>query len=172
MAADGTTRRRTSGVEMLLREILAGQAGFDARLDDVSERLSTTQADARQARDLGNRVAVILEEQNIIARFDAHKTDVRQQMAEIRQDFVAAYTKLRTDLEGVATTAAGERAKIEATAAAERGKLEDRIKALEADLQRREGVKSLAAWLMKNAPWLFAGIAAFAAGVGLQDKIK
>lgn len=160
MAADGTPRR-TSGVEALLREVLAGQAGFDARLEDLSDRLSTTQADARQARDLGNRISTILEEQNIIARFDAHKADLRQQVSEIRQDFVAANTKLRNDLEAVARDAAADRAK-----------LADRIKVLEDERQRTEGVKSLVAWLMKNAPWLFAGLAAFAAGIGLHDKIK
>lgn len=148
-------------VEALLREVLAGQAGFDARLEDLSVRVVETQADARQARDLGNRVAVILEEQNIIARFDAHKADVRQQIAEIRQDFVAANTKFRNDLDAAVKDAA-----------ADRGKLADRIKALEDDRQRSEGVKSLAAWLMKHAPWLFTVIAAAVAGASLQDKVK
>lgn len=145
-----TARVRSTGVENLLRELLALSTENATRLEDFAARLEATQDDARQARDLGNRISTILEEQNIIARFDAHKTDVRQQISEIRQDFVAANTKVRDEIV----------------------KLEGRLKELENEQQRREGIKSLAGWLMKNAPWLFAGFAAFVAGLGLQDKIK
>lgn len=136
--------------ETLLRQILAGQAVQDAKIENISERLENAAIDARTARDLANRTNTILEEQNIVARFGELRTEVRQAMTEIRQDFVAANTKLRNDLDALAA----------------------RVKVLEDDRQQREGIKSLAAWLMKNAPWLFAGIAAFVAGMGLEDKIK
>lgn len=135
-------------VEALLREVLAGQAGAEQRMNDLSSQLRTTQEDARQARDLGNRITTILEEQNILARFSEHRTEIRQVVTEIRQDFVAANTTLRKEVTAI----------------------EKRVDVLEADKQQREGIKTFVGWLMKNCPWLLAGIAAFAAGLGFKDS--
>lgn len=43
-------------------------------------------------------------------------------------------------------------------------KLEDRIDKLEKLRDQQAGAAALVGWVMKHAPWLFAGIAAFAAG--------
>lgn len=137
-------------VEGLLRQLLAGQAAQQERLEGFSERLDVTAADARVARELAAKTSTILEEQNITARFAELRIEVRAVMSETRQDFVAANTKLRSDLDAAVK----------------------RIEALEAERQRLVGMKSLAEWLMKNAPWLLAGMAAFAAGSGWGDKVK
>lgn len=132
-------------VEALLRQLLAGQAGQAAQLEALSERVDTAALDARTARDLAARTSTILEEQNIVARFGELRTEVRAIVTEIRQDFVAANTKLRNEHEALCK----------------------RVEALEAERQKLVGMKSLLEWLMKNAPWLLAGIAAFVAGTGL-----
>lgn len=44
-----------------------------------------------------------------------------------------------------------------------------RIDQLESIRDKQNGAMSVGAWLAKNAPWLLAGIAAFAAGLGLKD---
>lgn len=43
-----------------------------------------------------------------------------------------------------------------------------RIDVLERARDRQDGAMSVGAWLSKHAPWLLAGIAAFAAGVGIK----
>lgn len=136
-------------LQTLLREVLAGQAASEQRMNDMAARLAETAEAAFKARDSSNRINTILEEQNLASRFSEHRTEMRQIITEIRQDFVAANTKLRTDHDDLAI----------------------RVKALEDDLQRREGIKSFLGWLMKNAPWLLAGVAAFAAGLGFKEKI-
>lgn len=137
-------------VEALLRQLLAGQAAQEERLEALSERVSEAAGDARTARDLAAKTSTILEEQNITVRFQELRAEVRQVMTEIRQDFVAANTKFRSDLDALCK----------------------RVEALEADRQKLVGVKAVVEWLMKNAPWLLAGIAAFAAGTGWGDKLK
>lgn len=49
--------------------------------------------------------------------------------------------------------------------------LSDRIKSLEDDRNQVRGVASFWGWLIKAAPWLFAGIAAFLAGIGLKQSV-
>ena len=75
----------------------------------------------------------------------------------MRQDLVHAHEGLKKAL------AEAESASVQRFVA-----VELRVQKLENDYQQREGIKSLAAWLMKNAPWLLAGIAAFAAGLGFK----
>lgn len=45
-----------------------------------------------------------------------------------------------------------------------------RIDTLESQRDQMKGAGTLATWLTKNAPWLLAGIAAFAAGMGFKIK--
>jgi predicted nucleic acid-binding Zn-ribbon protein len=137
-------------VETLLRQLLAGQAVQAERLENLSDRIDDAASDARTARELAAKTSTILEEQNIVARFSELRAEVRQTMAETRQDFVAANVKLRNDFDA----------------------LERRVEALEAERNKLVGMKSLAEWLMKNAPWLLAGIAAFAAGAGWGEKAQ
>lgn len=47
-----------------------------------------------------------------------------------------------------------------------------RIDVLESQRDKAVGAASFWSWLMKNAPWLFAGIAAFGAGIGLKGDFK
>lgn len=44
----------------------------------------------------------------------------------------------------------------------------ERIDELESQRDRAVGAASLWGWMAKNAPWLFAGLAAFAAGAGIK----
>jgi hypothetical protein len=147
-------------VESLLREVLAGQAVQGAQLKNLENKVDKAAIAADNARDLSNKINTILEEQDIGTRFSEHRGEVRQQMSEMRQDVVAAITKVRTDIE------ANDRKWAKCF-----DELEKRIEALESDFHKREGVRSLVGWLMKNAPWLFTGIAAFAAGVGFKDRV-
>lgn len=153
-------RRRATGVEVLLREVLAQQAAQGAQLEGLSRRTEEAAGNAQAARELANRTNIILEEQNVLARLVEYRADVRREIEGMRQDVVAAHGNLRSAL-----------AELEKSVAGDVKALGDRIGKLEADYQKREGVKDLAAWLMKNAPWLFAGLAAFAAGLGFKDRV-
>lgn len=44
-----------------------------------------------------------------------------------------------------------------------------RVDQLEAHKDRAVGVAAFFSWLAKSAPWFFAGLAAFLAGIGLKD---
>lgn len=175
-------RGRDGAFEGLLRDVLAGQAVVESRLQDFGDRLSTTQEDARAARDQSNRISTILEEQNIKEHVAELRAEVRQVMAETRQDYVAANTRLRNDLETMETRhhAAMETMEsrhlvameaLEARHKVVMDGLGGRLKVLEEDFQRREGAKGLVAWITKNAPWLFAVAAAFFAALGLKGKV-
>ena len=146
--------------ESLLREVLAGQAAFAARFEDLVNRLDATATDAREARDLGNRITTILKEQDIVARLAELRGETRQVVSEIRQDFVAANIRLREDL-AIETR---ERKACHA-------ELEKRLESLEEQRNKVVGVASFFGWLAKSAPWLLAGMAAFVAGLGIKDKI-
>lgn len=47
-------------------------------------------------------------------------------------------------------------------------KLENRVNQLESERDQVKGAASFWTWLTKNAPWLLAGVAAFAAGLGIK----
>lgn len=144
------------GVETLLRQLIAGQAEQGAQLRALDDRVGEVSKDAREARDLGNRVATKLEEQDIVARLDGAKVELGQRVDALRVDVVAANTLLKKEI----------------TAEAEaRERLEARVAKLETARDQVVGVASFFGWLSKVSPWLFAGIAAFAAGVGLKDKL-
>ena len=147
------------GNESLLREVLAAQSATDAKLAGLLSQVEVASRDAREARDLGNRIATILEEQNIIARLAEHRAEQRQIVSEIRQDFVAANTTLRRDFSE----------ECEARRKADQA-LEARIEALEASRNKAIGVADFFAWLARVAPWLFAGVAAFIAGIGMKGE--
>lgn len=136
------------GNEALLRELLAGQAAMTARFDAMAERVESASLDAREARDLGNKIATKLEEQNIIERFAEHRAENRQVIEAIRTDFAAAYSKVRADFSG----------------------LEKRLEVLEADRNKVIGVKSFLDWLARHAPWLLAALGMFLAGVGFDKS--
>lgn len=46
-----------------------------------------------------------------------------------------------------------------------------RVDALERVKDRHDGAMGVGAWLSKNAAWLFAGIASFAAGLGFKTGV-
>lgn len=153
-----TTRPRAAvpvGMEALLHQLIAGQAEQGAELKGLSEGLGEVRADAREARDLGNRVAAKLEEQDIVARMTELKSELGGRIDGLRQDVVAANTLLRKEI---------------AAEAEAREKLEKRVASLETSRTQVVGVATFFAWLAKVAPWLFAGIAAFVAGMGWKDS--
>lgn len=147
--------------ETLLREVLAQTAGIERSIEELSRRLDETQVDARHARDLGNKISTILEEQNLVTRFSEHKSDVRQMLSEIRQDFVHANTSIRTEQSLAVDKLRGEINGLDA-----------RLDALEAARQQVSGAKSLVAWVAEKAPWLLAAAGAAAAFTGWGDKLK
>lgn len=144
--------------EALLREVLQQLSKLDARVEALAEGQRATQEDAREARDLGNRVATILEEQNIVARLGEQRVELRQMVQDLREDVVAANTRLKNEMDALSTRL---NARCEA--------LEKRVEPLEAERNKVVGVASFFSWLSRVAPWLLAGIAAFAAGLGLKD---
>lgn len=149
--------RRASGVEALLRQVLTQQAVMSEQLESLSRRTDEAAGNAATARELANRTNIILEEQNVLARLGEYRSEVKSTIEAMRQDLVHAHEGLKKELAALETASANRFAAVEA-----------RVAKLEADYQQREGIKSLAGWLMKNAPWLFAGIAAFAAGFGFH----
>lgn len=116
------------------------------RVDGILRVLETTQEDARVARATGERITTILEEQNIITRFSEHKTETRQVVAEIRQDFVAANTRLKGEIDGVVK----------------------RLQSLEAAANKEAGARGLAAWIAKQAPFVWTLIGAVLAYLGIK----
>lgn len=53
----------------LLRDLIAsGQAATDAKLEAIYRAVEMAQADAREARDTAKETAVIIREQNVLAR--------------------------------------------------------------------------------------------------------
>lgn len=135
--------------ETLLRELLAAQSAIGAQVQELVRGLATASKDAREARDLGNRITTILEEQNIVARLAEHRTESRQALAEMRQDVVAANTRLKSALDQECTE------RTDAIAA-----LEARLEALEAARNKVVGVADFFGWMARVAPWLIAGLAA------------
>jgi hypothetical protein len=146
-------------------------AGLEARLDSVAKAQEVTQEDAREARDVANRITTILQEQNINVRLTEIKTEMRQAFADARREARADVDALRTDVVLANTRLKTELDAAETRHRADQAANEARFKTLETDLTKRAGMKDLIGWLMKNAPWLFAGAAAFAAGLGFKDRI-
>lgn len=146
--------------ETLLRELLSAQASIGVQVQELVRGLALASKDAKEARDLGNRITTILEEQNIIARLAEHRQETRQIINEIRQDFVAANTNLKREI----VEEAAARKACDAD-------LEKRLEALEEARSKVVGVADFFSWMAKVAPWLLAGLAAFLAGAGLKDNI-
>lgn len=144
-------------VETLLRQLVAGQATLGAQFEGLSERVDIASKDAREARDLGHGISAKLEEQNIVARMTELKNELGIRVDALRTDVVQANTNLKKDLAS----------EVEARQALER-----RVESLEAERNKVVGVASFFSWMARVAPWLFAGIAAFVAGMGLEDKMK
>jgi hypothetical protein len=95
-------------------------------------------------------------------------------------DNLVAQTKR---LEGLTTKVDDVRERLVRLEAQEAGKLVDslrgelksalfRIDVLEAQRDKAMGVASFWAWLMRSAPWLAAGGAAFLAGLGLKAGVE
>lgn len=134
------------GSEDVLRQLLAGVAGLEARVEEMGQRIEATADDARQARDLGNRIAARLEEQNIVARMTELRGELNAKVAALRQDVVLANQNLRKELIAV----------------------ERRLDVLEEARSRVIGVTAFFSYLSRVAPWLAAGVAAFLAGLGFR----
>jgi hypothetical protein len=100
------------------------------------------------------------------------------QVLTLRQigDNLAAQTKR---LEGLTAKVDDVRERLVRLEAQEAGKLVDalrielkaalaRVDVLESQRDQAQGVAAFWAWLARSAPWLAAGVAAFAAGLGLK----
>lgn len=84
----------------MLQQVLAGQAGQEARLEEMAKSISAAQADAREARDTSKEIAVILREQNALERVAEVKAEARQLVAALRDDTVKAINNVRTEVSG------------------------------------------------------------------------
>lgn len=142
----------------VLSQLVAGQAKAQQQFEELFRRLDRAEETAGEARDTAKELVTILREQDTGTRITEMRSDFRAGMAEIRQDFVAANTRLRQDLETEV------RSRKDCTE-----ELAGRLELLEAERNKVIGVASFFGWLSKVAPWLLAGIAAFAAGIGLKD---
>lgn len=131
----------------ILNKLLAGQAASDQRFEEILRRLDRAEETAGEARDTARELVTILREQDTGAKMVELRTEFRAATSEMRQDFVAANSRVRHDVDDLAT----------------------RIASLEAERNKVVGVAAFASWLSKVAPWLLAGLAAFAAGVGFKD---
>lgn len=141
----------------LLREVLRELGELGARVEGLQRSQEAIQDDARQARDTSNRVATILEEQNIVVRMGEQRHELRALIADLREDVVAANTRLKQELDAAVKGLTGDLAALGA-----------RVTALEAERNKVVGVAGFFSWLARVAPWLVAAIAAFAAGLGLR----
>lgn len=144
--------------ENTLNQLLAGQARSQQQFEEVFRRLDRAEETAGEARDTAKELVTILREQDTGARIVEMRTEMRAGLAELRQDVVAANTRLRGDLDAEC------KARTDAIDA-----LDIRLLVLEAERNKVIGVAGFFSWLSKVAPWMLAGIAAFAAGVGLKD---
>lgn len=82
----------------LLQQILAAQAGQEARLEQFATGLAAAQSDAREARDTAKEIAVILREQNALERVAEFRAEARTLVADLRADVEHAFTPVRVDL--------------------------------------------------------------------------
>lgn len=114
-----------------------------AQVESLSRRVDDLGKDTREGRDLALSIKTILETQNMPAQIAALRGDMEKGFQGARSDLVNATDHVRRDV----------------------AELEARIVSLEQFRQRADGASGLMSWVLRNAPWLFAGIAAFAAGV-------
>ena len=141
----------------LLNKLLSGQAASDQRFEEILRRLDRAESTAGEARDTARELVTILREQDTGARIVEIRTELRAGMAELRQDFVAANTRVRTDLDTETTR------RVEAIEA-----LEARLVVLEGERNKVVGVASFFSWLARVTPWLIALGAAAIAGNELK----
>jgi hypothetical protein len=128
-------------------QLLAGQARSQQQFEEVFRRLDRAEETAGEARDTAKELVTILREQNIGERLAETRGEMVALVAALRQDVVMANGLIRTDVKDLC----------------------ERVEVLEAERNKVIGITGFFTWLSKVAPWLLAGIAAFAAGLGLKD---
>lgn len=154
--------------EDLLRKVLAGQATLEANFKAMDKRLEETSEAAFKARDIGNRITTILEEQNVVAKLSEHRNEYRVALADLREDFVAANTRVRNDQDTLRTEMARELVKLESKVDDEVEGLVERIAGLELSRSKVIGVADFFSWMSKITPWLLALGGAVFAGMNLR----
>lgn len=145
-AGDPKPIRAPRGQGGVLNQLVAGQAANQQRLEELFRRIDGAEKTAGEARDTAKEIATILREQNMGERMGEMRTEMMGQVSALRQDVVAANGLLRQEHQA----------------------LSDRLGALETKATKAVGVADFFAWLSKVAPWLFAGLAAFVAGIAAK----
>lgn len=116
--------------------------------DAVSAIGRSVETLAGKVDDVRERV-IRLEEQKATKLVERVERDLREQMASAKSEHALALSAATANLD----TALG------------------RIDALERARDEATGAKSVWEWLSKNAAWIFAGTAAFVAGLALKSGL-
>ncbi len=116
---------------------------------------AVSMAEIHAMRQLTDAVGTLTRQ---IERMNAKVDDVRERVIKLEaRDYERKIDDLKARLEGAAQDHVRQ---IEG--------LQGRIDALESSRDKQSGAMGVGTWLTKNAPWLLAGIAAFAAGLGAK----
>lgn len=125
-----------------------------ARLEGLSTRIDETRTDAREARDAATRLNERVSAQDVPAQIEHLRAAIDASTIASRSDLVNSISKVTAEMrESFATRDA-------------------RLAALEAFKSKVEGATGFLGWMSKNAPWMFAMLAAAAAAVGWKDRIS
>ncbi len=114
-------------------------------IQTMGRSLETLVGDVRDVRE---RV-IRLEEQKATKLVERVERDLREQLATAKSEHLTAMTAAVSKLDHAL----------------------GRIDALESSRDQATGAKSVWDWLSKNAAWLFAGAAAFIAGLALKSGL-
>lgn len=147
-------------LEGLVRQVLENQAASKETVKGMEKLLTEARQDARAAREGLAEIKAVLGEQNVPERVAEIRAEMKAQHVELRTDMVNTYNRLQA---AVADRGTALDVRIDG--------LDKRVAALERLKEQATGAKSVLGWLLKHAPWLFAGIAAFLAGMGWEHKI-
>jgi phage shock protein A len=129
------------GIEDLLRQVLAGQAATQAKLESLDSWVRDVAADTKAARDGMMELRTITEQQDLPGRISEVRREALQAVADLRNDVVHQNVKIRDDL----------------------GEVDERVKTLEDLRERQAGARSLVEWVVKHWPGLAALVVAAAA---------
>lgn len=144
MAASSATN------EALLREILAGHARLDEKVDGLAGVVEGVKADAREARDAARESAAATKAQDIPAKFAELKGQVEKIASDSRVDLVNSISKVTAEFR------------------LGHGDHEGRLKKLEDARSRFAGATGLVGWISHYAPWLLTAAISAAAWLGLK----
>lgn len=163
------------GIEGLLREVLAGQAGITAKMSSLEGWVGSVARDTKEARDGVVEMRAALNEQDMPGRITEIRNELRASLGELRSDVVHQHSTLRTELKEqekwfleeikALTTRHDEVLK---AAAKRHDDLADRVQALEILRTKAMGAGAVFGWLGRWGPLAVSLLAAAFAAMGFQ----